>query len=173
MSIRRNPYRTRYIAWHDIGQFREITTKLITSRTSSGELKVQPPSGQSRFRLDLPPGFNSNRSIAFSEGLVRYPTLTPKAVIYRTKVWVCGTYFVGRLDLMYRWTQDYLSSYEWLIKNNLTNTDEQVSSWETNIDPSWSLAACCLKMANTWGQLNPCVKVSNTDCDRVNVSFAY
>lgn len=120
MTIRRNPYRTRYITWLDIGLFRHITT----ARSAVGEAP-SAPSGQPRFRLELPPGFVENRSIAFSEAYARIKTLTPKEIVYRNSIWLSGAYFVGRVDWMYRWTEDYLSAYEWLLRNNLTNTDEQ------------------------------------------------
>jgi hypothetical protein len=126
MTIRRNPHRTRYITWVDIGLFRDTTKPMPQPASDSGFARIEAPSDQPHFRLDLPPGFNFNTSIAVNEVYTRDPKLTPKAIIYRTKVWLSGGYFVGRVDRMYQWTQDYLQGYEWLIRNNLTNTDEQV-----------------------------------------------
>jgi len=121
MSIRRNPHRTRYITWLDIGHFRSITTSATDPNIA------EAPPGQCHFRLGLPPDFKNETSVAFNEVYARDKALTPKAVIYGTKVWLGGAYFIGRVDQMYQWTVDYLEAYEWLIRNNLTSADEQVT----------------------------------------------
>ena len=67
-----NPFRTRYIAWADIGVFRHLT----------GLGKVVKP-----FKLYIPPAFNHS-SVAYSE--VTPPrNETDKDIFYRNLYWVC------------------------------------------------------------------------------------
>ena len=126
MTIRRNPHRTRYVAWQDIGLFRDLTSAHPYTVAVSGQIDVDVSPNQPRFRLGLPPGFDSDRSIAFGEVYKRNRTLTLETIVYQSVVLKAGTYFVGRVDRMYQWTKDYWDSYEWLLSRNLTNTDEQV-----------------------------------------------
>jgi hypothetical protein len=123
MTALRNPHRTRYVMWMDVEMFLEVTWPM----SQSNDIGVTPSADQPRFRLDVPAGA-SQMSIMFKEVNERDSSLTPKAIFYRSKVWVSGSNFVGRVDFMYRWTQEYLQAYEWLIRNNLTNTDEQVGA---------------------------------------------
>jgi hypothetical protein len=122
MTIRRNPHRTRYVMWLDADRFREVTWPL----SASGDADVIDRRGQPRIRLSLPHDVATQESITFSEVDKRDWKLTPRRIVYGNEVWVSTSQFTGQVDAMYRWTEEYLQAYEWLIRNNLTNTDEQV-----------------------------------------------
>lgn len=122
MTIRRNPHRTRYVMWLDVDRFPEATWPI----SASGDWNVPANPSQPRVHLSLPHDVASQRSISFHEVNKRDWTLTTKRIIYRSKVWVTTSKFIGQVDAMYRWTEEYLQAFEWLIMNNLINSDEQV-----------------------------------------------
>jgi hypothetical protein len=43
-------------------------------------------------------------------------------------VWIGGGFFVGRVDVIYRWTVEFLGGVEWMLQQGLSSTDQQVRS---------------------------------------------
>jgi len=95
LAIRSNPFRTRFFCWLDIGLFRDMVSGTATS------YPITP-----RFSIFLPPDFRQD-SIAFQEVYVRNETASVQDIIRKNLYWVCGCFFIGRLDVMYRWTEEY------------------------------------------------------------------
>ena len=89
LTIRNNPFRTKYFCWQDIGLFRE------------NEQEDSP-----RFSLTLPIGFQMD-SVAYNEVYRRNSKASVKDIISRNMVWVCGCFFIGEATVMFRWTEEY------------------------------------------------------------------
>jgi hypothetical protein len=108
-SVVENPFRSRFFAWLDIGLFRSIW-----------EGSKQP-----HFVLYTPPGFNESL-VAYGEVFNRSVKIDAKRIFILNKEWVCGCMFVGRADVMLRWTVRYMNSTEDFIRRGFMNTDQQV-----------------------------------------------
>ena len=109
-SIQLNPFGTKYFAWLDIGLFREINTK-----------------DQDPFQIHLPPDFNQSK-VAYAEvyNFNRYSQLSDEQIFLSNSVWVCGCFFLGRIDIMETWTKEYLRHVDYFLGQRLMNTDQQV-----------------------------------------------
>jgi hypothetical protein len=92
LSIRDNPFRTRYFCWLDIGLFRDIAGA--------------EPIYANRLSIYLPNGFK-NDSVAYAEVNTRDTKLSVKEIIQKNMVWVCGCFFIGEASVLYRWTEEY------------------------------------------------------------------
>lgn len=103
-----NHFNTKYIAWLDIGLFREI----------AGIEYIMP------FKLHTPPALNVDR-VAYAQ--VECFKKEKIHVIFKTNiVLVCGCFFVGNMYIMAQWTKHYLYYAEKYIELGLANTDQQV-----------------------------------------------
>ena len=98
-------YHTKYIAWVDIGYFRE--------------------NEQRTFKL-LPPRDLRNGHIGFTQIDPFYDYLTPKDVIYGNNIWIGGGFFIGQPQYIISFIQDYQNVVKFLLSEGLINTDQQV-----------------------------------------------
>ena len=107
MAAKENFFWIDYIAWLDVGLFRE-------SKNNTKD-----------FILALPPGFNDsklavNQVNAVSMDVEFWP------LFERKLVWICGCTFTGRIETVIRYTEQYKQSVKYFIKHNFMNTDEQI-----------------------------------------------
>jgi len=119
-TIRDNPFQSAYICWLDVGLFRELISDSAAS--SMDESKS--------FRLALPPHLNSS-AIAYS---LVYPVslhgpVSAEWIVKYNSVWVCGCFFIGRVDVMWKWTTEYLRAVEQMVSERWMSTDQQVIYW--------------------------------------------
>ncbi|XP_046377194.1 uncharacterized protein LOC124149561 [Haliotis rufescens] len=105
--IREQLYKTKYLSWLDIGLFRDI----------AGEGSVFP--------IQTPPLWDENK-VAYSEVHDFEASLTPTEVIFQNRVWVCGAMFLGRPEVLYMYTKDYMKAVRMLLDQSLMSTDQQV-----------------------------------------------
>jgi hypothetical protein len=142
MAVRENPFRTRYFCWLDIGLFRDMTSPAPKKRNASASPSSSPTTTSSAtsshvivpdkptFLLYLPPNFTEtgadNDSVAVCEVYDRQPLLTPRQIVYGNHVWIGGGFFVARVDVMSRWTREYLAGVRWMMDQRLLSTDQQV-----------------------------------------------
>lgn len=119
-TIRSNPFNSAYICWLDIGLFRELATDSVALSKSADK----------SFRLGLPPDLNTSQ-IAYS--LVNAASeddyITAELVVTHNAVWVCGCFFVGRVDVMWQWTSEYLLAVEEMVSEHWISTDQQLIYW--------------------------------------------
>ena len=118
-----NPFETKYICWLDIGLFRDLATNdLLSNHTLVSS---------NSFRLSLPAEFDPH-SVAYTEVEQRISTENVREIIADNLVWVCGCYFIGRVDVMLRWTKEYMTGVEDMLHLNEMSTDQQVIYWIFN-----------------------------------------
>ena len=91
MAIRSNPFHTRYFCWLDIGLFRDLSGAGVNG---------------SRFTLSLPPNFDAG-SVAYTQVARRLSNLSVEEIISRNMYWVCGCFFVGRVDVLRQLIDEY------------------------------------------------------------------
>jgi hypothetical protein len=130
-TIRCNPFATRYVSWLDIGLFRDFTVSAPSTNTGAPTpFDMLRPSSLKPFNLYLPPNFNipgvENSSVAVCEINNRQPSLTPEQIVGHNAVWIGGGFFVGRVDVVYTWTVEFLTGVEWMLQQGLSSTDQQV-----------------------------------------------
>ena len=119
-TIRDNPFQSTYICWLDVGLFRDLASDSVASAITSNK----------SFQLALPPRLNSS-SIAYT--LVyqasHHGPLSAEQIVERNSVWVCGCFFIGRVDVMWHWTTEYLMAVEQMVSERWMSTDQQVIYW--------------------------------------------
>lgn len=120
-TIHRNPFQTKYISWLDIGLFRGLVPATATPSVPGG-----PP-----FHLDLPQNLGSDK-IGYTEVYRRDSSLDLGQIISGNYVWICGCFFIGRVDVMFRWVVEYMSAVEQMIGEHWMSTDQQVIYWIYN-----------------------------------------
>ena len=100
-------YNTKYIAWLDVGLFRNSIRN-----TKDFVLELPPRFNDSKVALDLVNNVSMDKDVSD---------------IFKNKiVWICGCLFVGRRELVLRYTDQYKRSVDHFLSRNLMNTDEQV-----------------------------------------------
>ena len=85
-----NPFMSKYIAWIDVGVFRDLVSV-------KGSLFKKEP----LFTLHIPPNFNES-AVAYSRVSPRRPYLSSLDIIFGNSVWVCGCYFISSIHVMFR-----------------------------------------------------------------------
>lgn len=120
-TIRKNPFRTKYISWVDIGLFRDLVRATSTPSIPGG-----PP-----FHLGLPQDLGLDK-IGYTEVYRRDGSLDLGQIISGNYVWVCGCFFIGRVDVMFRWVVEYMGAVEQMIGEHWMSTDQQVIYWIYN-----------------------------------------
>jgi len=90
-AIRLNPFRTRFFCWLDVGLFRNLAGSGVNG---------------SLFSLSLPPKLDTN-AVAYSEVKRRISGLSAKDIVVKNEYWVCGCFFVGRIDVLQLWIKEY------------------------------------------------------------------
>lgn len=108
-AVHLNPFRTKYFAWLDVGYFRD----LLHFRNSS------------MYSLKLPPAFDKS-CIAVNEVFKRNDTLTAKEIIHNNLVWLGGGFFIGTIEVMRKWVNQYKMGVEHFLDEMMMNTDQQV-----------------------------------------------
>ena len=103
--IDRRMYHTKYVAWVDIGYFREKEKQTF---------KILPP-------RDFKTGH-----IGFSQINPFYNLLTPRDVIFGNRVWIGGGFFVGQPEYLILFIEDYQHAIKLLLSKGLMSTDQQV-----------------------------------------------
>ena len=104
-----NPFRTKHFAWLDIGLFRDLN-----------EAETQ------FFQINPPPDFDEN-AIAYTDVWRAFRRNISDDIIFKANlVWVCGCFFIGKIDVMFQWVIEYMQFTENFIRNGLMNSDQQV-----------------------------------------------
>ncbi|XP_052104119.1 uncharacterized protein LOC127737454 [Mytilus californianus] len=103
--IKEKLFKTKYIAWIDIGYFR---------RTKPGCFKMEPPKD---IRDD---------HILFSQVDFFKYHLTMTEIIYKSSLFIAGGFFIGRPDNLLLFIEDYKLAVESLLDMNVMNSDQQV-----------------------------------------------
>ena len=114
-----NPFRTRYFSWLDVGLFRDLITGVDVIDDNTTLALV----GQ--FSLELPPGF-LNDSISFCEITERIDSSNASEIVRLNLVWVGGGFFVGKTEVMRRWTTEYMNGVQKMFALGQMSTDQQV-----------------------------------------------
>jgi len=135
-TIRDNPFRSAYIAWLDVGFFRHLANQSVSSTVASNNL----------FQLGIPPDLHRD-AVGYTVVVPSSPnpTLTAEAVVKANMVWLAGGFFIGRVDVMCRWTTEYLTAVEQMVSENWMSADEHVIIWlmlgegKTKIHPRTNL----------------------------------
>jgi len=136
-TIRENPFHSAYIAWLDVGLFRGLAKHDdISSAVSDSDL----------FQLAIPPDLNSS-AVGYAVVYPRSfnPNLTSQAIVRGNIDWVCGCFFIGRVDVLFRWTSEFLTAVERMVSDNWISSDQQVITWlmmgegKTKIQPTTQL----------------------------------
>lgn len=103
----RNYFQTDYFAWLDVGLFRAEGDK------------------RKYFMLQTPPDFNSSRIAVNLVHDVRMNTEISQ-IFRRNLVWVCGCIFVGKREIILKYTEQYKRAVDYFLSQELMNTDQQV-----------------------------------------------
>jgi len=119
-TIRDNPFHSAYICWLDVGLFRDLATDSVSAAKND----------EKSFRLGIPADLNSG-AVAYTEVLSSplVPDLTAEEAVKSNIVWICGCFFIGRVDVMWQWSTEYLSAVESMVSENWMSTDQQVLVW--------------------------------------------
>jgi len=119
-TIRDNPFRTAYIAWLDVGYFRGLATDDVSSAVNDSEV----------FRLGIPSDLNSS-AVGYTQMYRRSssPALTAEAVVRKNIDWIAGGFFIGRVDVMWRWTTEYLTAVKQMVSESFISADQQTITW--------------------------------------------
>nr|KAG5713426.1 hypothetical protein BaRGS_024974 [Batillaria attramentaria] len=105
--IREELCHTQYLAWMDVGLFRALVHESYI------------------FSLSVPADFDGDK-VAYSRQYKFDPSLTPYQIIAEDWVWVSGAMFLGRPEVIYLYTQDYMLAVRKLLDMKLMSTDQQV-----------------------------------------------
>ncbi|XP_052090576.1 uncharacterized protein LOC127727169 [Mytilus californianus] len=103
--IKEKLFRTKYIAWIDIGYFR----------------KKEPGC----FKMETPKDIRDDH-ILFSQVDFFKHQLNLTEIIYTSRLYIACGFFIGRPDNLMLFIEDYKSAVERLLEMNLMNSDQQV-----------------------------------------------
>jgi len=135
-TIRDNPFHSAYICWLDVGLFRDLASDSVAASMNDNK----------SFKLALPPRLNSSE-IAYTlvYPVSRYGPVSAENIVKQNSVWVCGCFFIGRVDVMWHWTTEYLMAVEQMVSERWMSTDQQVIYWlflgegKTKLQPRTSI----------------------------------
>ncbi|KAK7502519.1 hypothetical protein BaRGS_00006094 [Batillaria attramentaria] len=107
MSIRENPFATKYFAWLDIGYFRYTTFR------------------KRKFWIVVPPEMDDNK-MAVNE--IESPdfSIHPETIFKSNKVWVGGGMVLAAGSTYLRYIEEYRRALDYFLQRGLFNTDQQV-----------------------------------------------
>ena len=108
-GIYQNPFNTLYMAWLDVGYFRDLVNSNST----------EP------FELYIPSDMNQDK-VSYNMVANREENIEYKHIFLNNIFWVGGGYFVGRVSVMMRWVIQYLSYVDYFLCEDLMNTDQQI-----------------------------------------------
>ena len=100
-----NTFNTKYIAWLDIGYFRDMNET-------------------NNFHIHLPPKFAGSK-VAYNQVFDAWHR-TLEDIMHNNEIWVGGGFFIAEVSVMSKWVEDYMHYTEEFIKHKLINTDQQV-----------------------------------------------
>ncbi|KAH9494492.1 hypothetical protein Btru_020137 [Bulinus truncatus] len=105
---------TEYLAWLDIGCFRNIVSPEKRPKNNS-------------FTLQVPLDFDKTK-IGFTEVGSRNSlrTLSAWDYIQRNEVWVAGSFFIGSVHVFPEFIKSYNRTVQALLKENMASTDQQM-----------------------------------------------
>ena len=107
-TIQHNPFKTKYMAWIDIGYFRQISEEV---------------NGIS-FMLSLPPKFDENR-VSYGE-VFHFLSHTEDEIFKKNRVWITGSFFLSKVSTLKQWILEYAWYTEQYLQMKLMNTDQQI-----------------------------------------------
>ena len=146
IAMRENPFKTKYIAWIDIGLFRNMATPVA---------KIGDP----LLTLYLPPMLDQKK-IAYGQTNERSEDLKPSEVLRLRKYWISGSIFVGKATTMKKWILQFVKYAEEFLRNGYSGTDQylvyamfqtkepldvdiQPYTWQGHNNPMHHLAFLC------------------------------
>ncbi|CAI9720700.1 Hypothetical predicted protein [Octopus vulgaris] len=104
--IRKNYFHTKYFMWLDIGLFRYLHD-------------------DPKFKLAKPTDFDDTK-VAYSQVEYFQEDITYKDIIYDNMVWIGGASNLGKYDVLYKFTQEYLNFVNKSLFIKLISTDQQI-----------------------------------------------
>ena len=107
-TIQSNPFKTKYMAWIDIGYFRQISEEV----------------NGTRFLLALPPKFDEKR-VSYGE-VFHFLSHTEEEIFKKNRVWVTGSFFLSNITTLKQWILEYAWYTERYLQMKLMNTDQQI-----------------------------------------------
>lgn len=105
--IKEKLFNTKYVSWIDIGLYRAIVSETH------------------HFPIRIPQGFDPEK-VSYSGQHPFDFSLSPYQIIVEDKTWVGGAMFLGKPEVLYVYTQDYMRAVEKLISEHMMSTDQQV-----------------------------------------------
>ncbi|CAG2215433.1 unnamed protein product [Mytilus edulis] len=103
--ITENLSTTAFLAWIDIGYFRNKKPGYI--------------------KMSIPRNVKDDH-VSFSQVDFFNDQLTPTEIVYESRFYIAGGFFIGRSKYLLMFAQDYKLAVEWMIDMNLMNSDQQV-----------------------------------------------
>ena len=102
-------YQSRYVAWLDIGLFRDEVEKAQT------------------IHLTAPDDFD-RKKVAYSM-VHQFQRLTPMEIVRQNKVWVGGASFLATPEVAFVYCSEYRRAVRKLLDMKIMSTDQQVLVW--------------------------------------------
>jgi len=96
MAMELNPFRTRFFCWLDVGLFRDLSPSGVNG---------------SCFSLGLPPKLDID-AVAYTEVSRPNSNLSVRQIVSEDRFWVCGCFFVGRIEVLQVWIREYMVGHE-------------------------------------------------------------
>ncbi|XP_059156908.1 uncharacterized protein LOC131941601 [Physella acuta] len=114
MALDMGLVKTKYLAWMDIGLFRNLLKKRLKPKNNS-------------FTMEVPADFNSSR-VGFTQVSSRQAMerLSPWEYIRDNHVWVAGGHVMGTHEVIRTFITSYKYVSQELIKAGMSSTDQQV-----------------------------------------------
>ncbi|XP_029635594.1 uncharacterized protein LOC115210944 [Octopus sinensis] len=103
--IRKNYFHTKYFMWLDVGIFRHHS--------------------DIKFKMVIPKSFDDTK-VAYSNVNKFNQQVTYKDIIYNNMVWLAGGCNLGKYDVLYKFTQEYLNFVNNSLSIKLISTDQQI-----------------------------------------------
>ncbi|XP_071167400.1 uncharacterized protein [Mytilus edulis] len=98
-------YKTAFLAWIDIGYFRNKKPGYI--------------------KMSIPRNVKDDH-VSFSQVHFFNDQLTPTEIVYESRFYIAGGFFIGKPKNLLLFARDYRLAVEWMIDMNLMNSDQQV-----------------------------------------------
>ena len=158
-----NPFGTSYIAWLDVGYFRDMTRH--------GDPFNLPTARVPDFVFRIPPGFDSRR-ILYTEIYPRERTIDADRIVSTDAVWLAGGLFIGTTEVMMKWTSEFMAGVEQMMSTGWVGSDQQAIYWILNkLNTSTQIAVYRpRKIFHPWFELGlVCIK-ENKQSRRYNPS---
>ena len=146
IAMKKNPFKTKYFAWIDIGLFRNMATPVAN---------IDDPI----MNLYLPPMLDQKK-IAYGQIHDRDEDLKPSEVLRFRKQWISGSIFVGKASTMKKWILQYAKYVDQFLQQGYIGTDQyfiyamfqtkeeldvdiQTYTWQGHYNPTHHLGFLC------------------------------